>query len=559
MLLRVGRRYPELLASFLPAMQLMQQPSGPISVNLVAGATLYSAFSDRNSPLGLVPTKAKAALRPRRPTSQPPNVRARRMSDNYQMPGGFGRQDSDSSETPLLVQPDPVKELVLFWTSGQPWWLPAPKRSSEYGRPGELTTTYTSSVLPICGDFVRFLEELEHLNGRRTRVNLYDNIHTVCIVHALWTHGAGFMHALLCTCYLALAGLVGAFALLPEGTLPYWLLLACTAPFLLAEAGVLATSHSVRWYWSSAYNWVDWLNYGLLILVGTPTNYDAGLRGVLFAALIVLMSFKVLFFLRAYTTLVNTVLQAILDMGAFALIVLLILISFATARSVLDRRDGDAMRGDDGAAYFPFLELFAFMLGEFDIDEYRVQDAFDARRIALNVLFYVFQVLVSIVLLNLLITILSDSYDLSQERRKAEYMRMRAQLIVEYNRLLPCVLRPKGRWLHVLVSSALLSESIRDFALVDKASDDEWSSRLTTMHATLSHIRKEASSASSRMDSKVDACNARLDRLAAKIDSVITSVHGIVTTQQVVHESHKLPSPPATARMKRLHIQAANT
>lgn len=255
------------------------------------------------------------------------------------------------------------------------------------------------------------------------------------------------------------------------------------------------------------------------------------------ALLLVLMGFRVLFYMRAYTTLVRTIMQALRDLGAFAGIVVMILLSFSLAFSVLQSGGEGAGRGAQSADLEQagaFLRVFALMLGEFDITEFTVGPERTPTSIVAQALFYAYVCLVAIVLLNLLITILSDSYDLSTERRKAELTRMRAQLAVEYYRLLPWLLRPRGRWVHVLISSALLAEQRREFELEGtQAMDDDWASRLSVIKVGLMHLRRDTASAVAKLERQLGACNARIENNATQLEAILGAVQGILAAQQV--------------------------
>lgn len=533
-LLRIGHRYADLLAAVLPALDMMHQPSGVCAVNLVGSERLYTAFAHESTPFGL----------------------ARELGEQERwgrvLTGGSGRASAvrPAGRGFSISYDEAVTGIVDFWTRERKLER-APSATSSAGA---ITSTYTSCVVPLTGDLVSFLEQLDKLNGRRTRTNLYDNMAVVAIVHALWTHGAGQIHALMCVTFVLLVAVLTIFALSP-GSLSEWVLLACSAPHIIIEAGTLLTTRSPRAYLRSPYNWADWLNYGLLLLVGLANDVvaDDDTRRCLFATLIVLVSFKLLFWLRAYTTLVSTVLQAVRDMGAFALIVVLMLVPFALARMVLTFMEREETP-------HALLETFALMLGAFDLAEFAVDvRVATPRQYALQVLFYAFQILVTIVLLNLLITILSDSHDLSTERRKAEYMRMRAQLIVEYHRLIPAILRPRGEWLHVLVSSAMLAEQRRDFEIDVASNEDEWSTRLTSLRSQLGTVRREGLESTARLDAKIEACSTRIEQVGQKVDSVLSGIQGLIaSTNAVVGEQGLLGERAPRARRRSVQINSPN-
>jgi len=431
-----------------------------------------------------------------------------------------------------------------------------------------LAATYTSAVVPLCGDFVAYLAALEQLNGRRTRTSLYDNATTIALVHALWAHGAGAMHLAMCLAYAGLLSVTALAALTITGDVPGYTLLVCWLPFAALELGSAITAANFREYVSSPYNWADWLNYLLLALVSVPESSQkfAESTRCAYAALLVLMGVKVLFYLRAYTTLVATILQAFIDMGSFALIVLLILVSFAAASSALVEA-GTADRTTSGpvsgwllpAANSAFLPQFALMFGYMDIADFEVDAANSPTSIARAALFYAFSGLVTIVLLNLLITILSNSYDQSTERRRAELMRMRAQLIVEYHRLLPSLLRPRGRYVHVLASSAHLAETRGEFELEGGQKDDEWASRLSGLKLSISAVRRESAIQSERLEEKVANLGTQLALTNSTLHSVLASLQGVVAATQARHAGAADPYADAGggARQRRRSLQSS--
>ncbi|KAJ1621431.1 hypothetical protein T492DRAFT_886958, partial [Pavlovales sp. CCMP2436] len=132
------------------------------------------------------------------------------------------------------------------------------------------------------GNFAHLLVVLERLNGRSTRAGLYDNPLTMAIVKAFWRNGVGRVHRVLFGAYGCMLVMVVSHAVVPE----------------------------VSNYFLSSFNWTDFLNYALILVTGLPNivTEDESRRCIL-SVLIVLMGFKVLFYMRAYTTLVRTILQ----------------------------------------------------------------------------------------------------------------------------------------------------------------------------------------------------------------------------------------------------------
>ena len=80
-----------------------------------------------------------------------------------------------------------------------------------------------------------------------------------------------------------------------------------------------------------------------------------------------------------------------------------------------------------GTWYSSFLPGFALMLGDFDLQEFESSGDKDA----MAFLFTIFQFFVNIVMLNLLIAIMGDQYDIVQESGHEQYLYAKAQIILE--------------------------------------------------------------------------------------------------------------------------------
>jgi WD40 repeat protein len=487
-LMAVGGQYPELLAALLPALGFAHQPSGKCTANLEGTKQMYVFFSDAPTPYSLAASRGLELSR-------------EGVRKFWSTKALYPRPRIVPDEDPSLTH---LSKSVL-------------KRTLMRKKTG---TNYTSCVVPFAGNFIDFLVCIEGLNGRSTRSGLYDNSITIAIVKAFWRNGAGRVHMYTFVAYVILLVLVVMFAVAPS-RINGIVLIVIGAPFIMMEAFAFATAESLGSYVASAFNWADVVNYVLIFVIGFPGLVQAeAARRIILAILIVLMGFKTLYFLRAYTTLVGVILQAIKDIRAFTLIVILILVSFAIAIDVLE---------DVAVSEASLLTLFGLMLGAFEVDTYAVDAVGSALSIVLQILFYMFALLVAIVLLNLLIAILGDSYDVVTEKKKAEYVRMRAQLVIEYARLFPSLLRQQGRWLHVLVRTSIASEQ-RFFELEEEgAADDEWNSRLTQLKGSVATIRKEAEEHRLRAEWKIETVRNELtDRiegtrkeLTAKLDSVL--------------------------------------
>jgi len=140
------------------------------------------------------------------------------------------------------------------------------------------------------------------------------------------------------------------------------------------------------------------------------------------------------------------VVQITLSVGWFALILFVVLFSFSLSFFLLYRAGTgiielpsvivddateytveDEVYGYD-TWYTSFLAGFASMLGEFDLEEFESS----ANKNAMTVLFTIFQFFVNIVMLNLLIAIMGDQYDVVQESGHEQYLYAKAGIILKY-------------------------------------------------------------------------------------------------------------------------------
>jgi cytochrome b subunit of formate dehydrogenase len=198
---------------------------------------------------------------------------------------------------------------------------------------------------------------------------------------------------------------------------------------------------------------------------------------------------KVFYFLRAFTTtgsLVRMVVQIGYDMRY--LLVLLIVVMFAAAsaffvlmpmhyapgesdtcylekwREALDAGDAAEMATLDCVPPLSYwdtiLQAFAIMLGAFDITAF---DSLLEYRVLGQGLFIVYAVFQMVLLLNLLIALMGDSYEKVQEKAKTEALRERAGLLVEIELVAGQRYLQRNhfcpRWLHALVPKETLQVS----------------------------------------------------------------------------------------------------
>jgi hypothetical protein len=286
-LMALGDRYPELLSALLPALGFAHQPAAKCVVNVVGSEQLYVHFADEATPHALA---ASCGL-------ERSNAGVARFWAT-KVPRPHPRVPDDD-----LVGGEPSAVGAIGAVGGAVGGMLLRQPGGSGRNAG---TNYTSCVVPFSGDLVAFLVTLERLNGRSTRAGLYDNTLTIAIVEAFWLSGTGLVHACLFLAYVLLLVLVIVHALAPAAV-PSLVLIPIGGPFMLMEAYAAVTSETLRDYLGSAFNWVDVGSYALLFAVGVPGSVAGEERRCVLATLIVLMGFKVLFFFRAYTTLVRYV------------------------------------------------------------------------------------------------------------------------------------------------------------------------------------------------------------------------------------------------------------
>lgn len=198
---------------------------------------------------------------------------------------------------------------------------------------------------------------------------------------------------------------------------------------------------------------------------------------------------------------VRMVLETARDLVLFFLFLAVIFVGFAL--SII------TAQGPDASVRQTFIKLFTMIFGDFDVS---FLDDVEAGALGLDdltrVLAALYMVLVTIILLNLLIAIINESYERIRENEQWESLRNKALLVVEsetqlfskflnwlYRRLCPPTdpdnpVNPRGdRWLYIIiperarVSRAPVEDDEEDDESEDEddeeeAGDDQWTGRM---------------------------------------------------------------------------------
>lgn len=253
---------------------------------------------------------------------------------------------------------------------------------------------------------------------------------------------------------------------------------------------------------------------------------------------------KGLYFLRGYKgtgPFVRIIIEIVLDMRNMTMILIMCGLGFGFALYQLFPDEvEDGHTGDPINDYFNIswmlLSMFRMTLGDFDTGLFEDSNHF---RIAIS-LFIAFAIFVLIVLLNLLIAIMGDTYGRVGEDLQTEFMRERAGLLTEAETQMRERF-PLDRWLDRLLIWAGMDRtrawlgveeiSLREWPWVhvvkfkaddaDADADGEWSG---TVNAVRKHVRAillEAAARSDKLQERAAAqrreANTRLERIEREI------------------------------------------
>jgi hypothetical protein len=221
-----------------------------------------------------------------------------------------------------------------------------------------------------------------------------------------------------------------------------WISLVLAAPFVCVEAMQLKEA-PIR-YLLEGWNWVDLLAivmavHQLVDWLVTGRELSQGYA----AATAALIYLKILAYLRGSkgtAALVTMLSKVVWDAKGFVLILLVVILAFSSSFFLLGAFD------DPSESVFG---TFTVMLGEFYLDDGKFQDG------GSRFFFLGFVALVMIIMLNLLIAIISDTFERVVERQEAQFWKQLASLLQEIEHLFPrwvLAAAPPAEcaWLHVL-------------------------------------------------------------------------------------------------------------
>ncbi|GMH44122.1 hypothetical protein BSKO_12056 [Bryopsis sp. KO-2023] len=239
------------------------------------------------------------------------------------------------------------------------------------------------------------------------------------------------------------------------GVLPLIALASAAAfmvPFLVIET---CTIFAYRWSWFTQFwNVVDMGTYvftGLtLFSYVTHTGLDSAWLTVVLAAQCIIMAAKIQYFSRVYArkgSMVDTLKVVVVDIKWFLVFMYLTMFAFGIAFFILYREDRD-LDPEFESTWHAVVAMFSYMMGGFHFELF-----YDSSRsTAVIIFFLIYESIMAIMLVNILIAIMTDSYSLVMEEEQAWGLCSKAQIIDELETALPSFITQKWnpKFLHIL-------------------------------------------------------------------------------------------------------------
>lgn len=266
-------------------------------------------------------------------------------------------------------------------------------------------------------------------------------------------------------------------------------------------------------YWRSMWNACDWM--GIVAVYSYTINllYTGNHLVPLAVFTTLCLTIKVLSYLRGFSStgwLLSVLSANFQDVQGFLVIVTTILVGFSVAFRLLFAETGDETFGSLRRALLSTFELT--VMGSYD-----TMIIFETKYTAIAVITFIMAVTcIVVVVLNALISILSDSYAKVQEHAVANRRREIASLIVEYMTLLPRWRRQQiereTTWFHTLL------EVDADGSL--QVHSDDWEGGLNALRHDMEEMGR----------SQQQSYERAVDRLKTDIDADLTKFKKEVVT-----------------------------
>lgn len=221
--------------------------------------------------------------------------------------------------------------------------------------------------------------------------------------------------------------------------------------------------------------WILFSFLGSGLLVATPVlhllriNEDVRKVAAVASVLLLINSLRYLRGFNSLGPLVRNVEHIITDIASFVTLLFLIVLGFSNAFNLMYAESDVNKYEHFGKS---FMSTFAMMMGGFELAEF----ANASNETLMNILFLIYMLLVNIVLLNMLIAIMGETYTRISENATSEFQYARAKLIVDNLAELPKDVHRMERfkWIHALQP-----------AHADMKEEDEQSDELKRLNESL--------------------------------------------------------------------------
>ena len=350
-----------------------------------------------------------------------PSARARTLNDNFALLGnGEDRVDSGSTINDIIFSSSLYITILVI-----PFYLPA--RTVR-----ELMDMWTAKKMAYAEQSIEFFTQPWYAVARIFLGADYDLMDTLRGRHL--TGRSCCTRALLRTLEVILVVFLIPFYL------PLWVVAVLIIHVRVSFFNLIDICYIALSWASIAYHiyFLRLLNNETMLKdYSTGDISDLGETALSFAGwALIMVGFRLLGFLRVnprFGPLVAMIIAIIRDMAPFLVVLLIILVSGGVAMPLLmgagndvTRRDASLVAGDGFADPFKAcLTVYMWLQGEFDYAA--IQNSTPA-----VIYFFIFMLITSIVMLNLLIAIMGDTYDRVREQEAVQTLITRAQILADY-------------------------------------------------------------------------------------------------------------------------------
>jgi Ion transport protein len=331
-----------------------------------------------------------------------------------------------------------------------------------------------------------------------------------------------------------------------------------TGYFIVQEYRELMYEGFAKWVWD-AWNIMDITAYGLIyasVIVQACSNPEqpahSKAANVINAIAAVLLWCKLLHYMRPYKAtgvLVSMIFKILMKIRAFMVVLAVVVTGFATAfYSILSVKDSD-----DPLNYsYPHMAVrtsFAYMLGNYELAVLDVGPS----QVMLSILWIVFSVIVSILLLNLLIAIISYNFEKLYETSEHSFMMEKTKVVLLSNIKLSDRRRDD---LNRLLREMPYVVVFKPYVYTEE-SPDKWAGRIDTITTTVSGTVNSVQADVNSVKTDVNSVKADVNNVKACVDGVNAKVTAL--SQQVSHLTNIIEEILKAVRPSEQQTNATNS